>query len=117
MPASRYLARLGEAVTSLHATPGRRVQMLVEASLAAWIKHYRPDENSPNSAISYYLKGEIVAVLLDLEIRRATGDQRSLDDLMRLLRQRSGDGSGVPEDGVQRAASEEADGGTGHIFC
>src|SRR6266851_181649 len=58
MSAARYLARLGEAVTSLHATPGRRVQTLVEASLAAWIKHYRPDENSPNSAISYYLKGD-----------------------------------------------------------
>jgi predicted metalloprotease with PDZ domain len=108
MSAARYLNRLGEAITSLHCTPGRRVQTLAEASMAAWIKHYRPDENSPNSAISYYLKGEIVAVLLDLEIRRATRDKRSLDDVMRLLWKRYGDESGVPEDGVERAASEVA---------
>ncbi len=108
MSAARYLARLGEAITSLHGTPGRRVQSLDDASLSAWIKHYRPDENSPNSAISYYLKGEIVTSLLDLEVRRATGNQRSLDDLMRLLWKRFGDGRGLPEDGVENAASEIA---------
>src|SRR5229473_2323280 len=106
MSAPRYLARLGEAVTSLQATPGRRVQTLLEASQAAWIKHYRPDENSPNSAISYYLKGEIAATLLDLEIRRLTENERSLDDVMRLLWKRHGDERGVPEDGVEKAACE-----------
>lgn len=108
MSANRYLTRFGEALTSLHTTPGRKVQPLVEASFVSWIKHYRPDENSTNSAISYYLKGEIVACLLDLEIRRATSDKRSLDDVMRLLWQRYGDESGVPEDGVEKAASEVA---------
>ncbi len=108
MTASRYLTRLGETLTLLQSTPGRRVQTLTEASLVTWVKHYRPDENSPNSAISYYLKGEVVSALLDLEIRRATGDTRSLDDVVRLLWQRYGDGSGVPEDGVEAAASEVA---------
>ncbi|HME91779.1 MAG TPA: PDZ domain-containing protein [Myxococcaceae bacterium] len=108
MSASRYLNRLGECLTALHSTPGRKVQTLAEASMMAWIKHYRPDENSPNSAISYYLKGEIVAALLDLEIRRATQDERSLDDVMRLLWTRYGDERGVPEDGVERAATEVA---------
>jgi predicted metalloprotease with PDZ domain len=108
MSAARYLGRLGEALTSLHGTPGRRVQTLSDASLAAWIKHYRQDENSPNSAISYYLKGEIAAALLDLEIRSATADQRSLDDVMRLLWKRYADERGVPEDGVEKAASEVA---------
>jgi len=108
MSAQRFLIRLGESLSSLHQTPGRKVQSLAEASLTAWIKHYRPDENSPNSAISYYIKGEIVSVLLDLEIRRATGDQRSLDDVMRLLWNRYGNGVGVPEDGFERAASEVA---------
>ena len=93
MSAQRYLTRLGETLTTLHGTPGRRVQTLAEASLMSWIKHYRPDENSPNSAISYYLKGEVVCALLDLEIRRATGDAKGLDDVMRLLWQRYGDGS------------------------
>ncbi|ATB46933.1 M61 family metallopeptidase [Corallococcus macrosporus] len=108
MSAQRYLTRLGETLTALHATPGRRVQTLTEASLVSWVKHYRPDENSPNSAISYYLKGEVVSALLDLELRRATGDARSLDDVMRLLWERYGDGSGVPEDGVEAVASEVA---------
>lgn len=111
IPPQRYLTRLGELLTTLHGLPGRRVQSLEEASMQAWVKHYRPDENSPNSAISYYLKGELVAWLLDLEIRRATADQKSLDDVMRLLWQRFGDESGVPEDGVEQAAREVAGAG------
>ncbi|MET0405567.1 MAG: PDZ domain-containing protein, partial [Cystobacter sp.] len=108
MSASRYLTRLGETLSALQATPGRKVQTLAESSLVCWVKHYRPDEHSPNSAISYYLKGEVVAVLLDLELRRLTDNARGLDDLMRLLWTRHGDGSGVPEDGVEAAASEVA---------
>lgn len=108
MSASRYLTRLGETLTTLHGTPGRRYQPLGEASFSAWIKHYRPDENSPNSAISYYLKGEVVSALLDLEVRRATADRQSLDDVMRLLWTRYGDERGVPEDGVEAAAREVA---------
>ena len=106
MPAGRYLVRLGEVVTNLQATPGRKMQTLLEASQMAWIKHYRPDENSPNSCISYYVKGEVVAALLDLEIRRATDDRKSLDDVMRLLWTRYGDERGVGEDGVEKAACE-----------
>lgn len=108
MSAARYLIRLGETLTALHATPGRKVQTLAEASLVSWVKHYRPDESSPNTAISYYLKGEVVSALLDLEIRRATRDARGLDDVMRVLWRRHGDGPGVPEDGVEAAASEVA---------
>jgi predicted metalloprotease with PDZ domain len=108
LTANRYLQKLGENLTSLHCTPGRGVQTLSEASQVAWIKHYRPDENSPNSAISYYLKGEIVAVLLDLEIRRRTDDKKSLDDVMRLLWKNYGDGRGVPEDGVEKVVAEVA---------
>ncbi|MBN1210005.1 MAG: M61 family metallopeptidase [Myxococcaceae bacterium] len=108
MSAQRYLTRLGETITNLHATPGRRVQTLAEASLVSWVKHYRPDENSANSAISYYLKGEVVCALLDLEIRRATEDAKSLDDVLRLLWQRHGDGSGVTEDGVEATVREVA---------
>ena len=108
MSASRYVTRLGETLSALHATPGRKAQTLAEASLVSWVKHYRPDEHSPNSAISYYLKGEVVAALLDLEIRQATDNARGLDDVMRLLWQRYGDESGVPEEGVEAAASEVA---------
>ncbi|XXF75905.1 PDZ domain-containing protein [Myxococcaceae bacterium GXIMD 01537] len=106
MSAARYLTRLGETLTALHSTPGRKLQPLAEASLLSWVKHYRPDENTANSAISYYLKGEVVAVLLDLEIRRATQDAKGLDDVMRLLWSRYGDESGVPENGVEAAVAE-----------
>lgn len=110
MSGARYLCRLGEAFSVLLATPGRMVQTLEEASLTAWVKYYRQDENTPNSAVSYYLKGELVALCLDLEIRRATADAKSLDDVMRLLWTRYGDGRGVPESGVEEAAVEIAGG-------
>jgi predicted metalloprotease with PDZ domain len=106
--AARYLTRIGEALTALHGTPGRRALSLADASLWTWIKQYRPDENATNSFVSYYLKGELVSLLLDLELRRATDNRRSLDDVVRLLWQRHGRGVGVPEDGVERAASEVA---------
>lgn len=106
MPVGRYLMRVGEALTALHGTPGRRVMPLVDASFLSWVKHYRPDENSPNSAVSYYLKGEIVCLLLDLHLRRASQDKRSLDDVLRLLWRRYGDESGVSEDGIEAALLE-----------
>ncbi len=102
----RYLSRLGEVVSAVEVAPGRRVLSLQEASFVAWIKHYRPDENTPNSAISYYLKGEVLALLIDLAIRQATSTTRSLDDVMRLLWRRYGDGRGVPEGGVEEAVLE-----------
>ncbi len=108
MSPQRYLTRLGETLTALHQTPGRLVQTLSDASWQAWVKHYRPDENSVNSSISYYLKGEVVCALLDLLLRKETGDQKSLDDVMRLLWARYRDESGVAEEGIERAASEVA---------
>jgi predicted metalloprotease with PDZ domain len=98
----RWLEALGKALTSLERTPGARKMSLEEASFLAWVKHYRPDENSPNSAISYYLKGELVAFALDLALRRAG---RSLDQLLLALYERH-QASGVPEDGVERVAAE-----------
>lgn len=97
-----WLAHLGRAFTQLERTPGARKMGLEEASLTAWVKYYRPDENSNNSAVSYYLKGELVAFALDLALRAAG---RSLDDLLRLLYARHAE-SGLPEDGVERAVEE-----------
>jgi predicted metalloprotease with PDZ domain len=56
-----------------------------ESSFDTWIKFYRPDENSVNSQISYYDKGELLGLLLDLDIRRRTNNAKSLDDVMRYL--------------------------------
>jgi predicted metalloprotease with PDZ domain len=78
-----FLASLSDKIEILQTTPGRTVQSIAIASFDAWIKHYRPDENSPNTSISYYVKGAVVAFLLDLEIRRLSKGNRSLDDVMR----------------------------------
>jgi predicted metalloprotease with PDZ domain len=69
----------------LQNTPGRLEMSAEESSFDAWIKQYRPDENSINSSVSYYDKGAILGLLLDLEIRRRTAGAKSLDDVMRLL--------------------------------
>jgi predicted metalloprotease with PDZ domain len=100
--ARRHLRNVGQALTALERTPGARKMSVEEASFLAWVKHYRPDENSVNSAISYYLKGELVALALDLALRQAGS---SLDVLLRTLYARFQDG-GLPEDGVERAAAE-----------
>jgi predicted metalloprotease with PDZ domain len=83
-----FLASLSDKIEALQTTPGRNAQSLSSASFDAWIKLYRPDENSPNASISYYVKGAIVAFLLDMKIRHASHGARSLDDVMRLAYER-----------------------------
>lgn len=83
--AKSFLNNLGKEITRFQMTPGRLVQPLSESSFDAWIKLYRPDANSGNSQISYYLKGEMVSLLLDLLIRERHGNSRSLDDVMRQM--------------------------------
>ncbi len=73
------------AMQALQDRPGRFETSLEEASFDAWIKYYRQDENSVNNQISYYDKGEIVAFLLDVEIRARSGGKHSLDDVFREL--------------------------------
>ncbi|MDR2637694.1 MAG: PDZ domain-containing protein [Zoogloeaceae bacterium] len=80
-----YLELLGKTLTQVRRTPGRHRQSLADASFDAWIKYYRPDANSPNAQISYYSKGALLALWLDLELRRKSGGRTSLDDLMRDL--------------------------------
>ncbi len=83
-----FLAALARLARIASEFPGSRVQSLEESSFDAWIKFYRPNENAKNSRISYYVKGCVVALLLDLEIRRRTRGRRSLDDVMRGLKRR-----------------------------
>jgi len=102
-----YLELLGRSITAYLRNPGRARQTLAESSFDAWIKYYRQDENSPNAAVSYYVKGSLVALCLDLLIRSRTRGRKSLDDLMRALWRRHGmTGVGVEEDGVERLAEE-----------
>ena len=85
-----FLKNLAKEITRFLTTPGRKIQPLAESSFDAWIKLYRRDANSDNSQISYYLKGELVSLLLDLLIRHRHQNQRSLDDVIRQMWQRFG---------------------------
>ena len=83
--AQEYLAALGNTISSVLRAPGRLKQSVAESSFEAWTKYYRQDEQSPNSIISYYTKGAMVALAIDLTLRERTGGKRSLDDVMRQL--------------------------------
>jgi predicted metalloprotease with PDZ domain len=105
--AERYLELLARTITTVLRTPGRLTQSVADSSFDAWVKFYRPDENSPNAVVSYYTKGALIACALDLTLRRE--GRATLDDLMRALWERYGRrGVGVPEDGIPALASELA---------
>jgi predicted metalloprotease with PDZ domain len=82
---SEFLTATARAMQNLQNTPGRLVQSVEESSFDAWIKYYRQDENSINSQVSYYDKGALLGLLLDLEIRKRSAGAKSLDDVMRYL--------------------------------
>lgn len=102
LPARRYLRALGRLLTTLARTPGAGKLTVEEASQLAWVKLYRPDENSGNSGVSYYLKGEPVALALDLALRRAGHD---LDGVTRDAFARWSK-TGLPEDGIEKLVAE-----------
>lgn len=107
IPESDYLELLGKSATRVFRSPGRHLQSLADSSFDAWTKFYRQDENAINAIVSYYTKGALVALALDLRIRRDTGGRHSLDDVMRTLWERHGKtGVGVPEDGIETVAGE-----------
>jgi len=81
----RYLNIVANTVNFIENSPGNKIQPVAEASFDAWIKYYRPNENSANSTISYYTKGALIGTLLDLEIIHQTKGEKSLDDVMRFL--------------------------------
>ncbi|MBA3531879.1 MAG: M61 family metallopeptidase [Ardenticatenales bacterium] len=78
----RCLDLLAERIAAYRLQPGRLIQSLEESSLTAWIKFYRQDENYVNSGISYYLKGGLVALMLDLHLRLSSQNKHSLDDVV-----------------------------------
>ncbi|MCF7826664.1 MAG: PDZ domain-containing protein [Candidatus Marinimicrobia bacterium] len=82
---NEYLETLKNEINSLESRPGKRHQSAAESSFDAWIKYYRPNEHSSNSTISYYNKGLLIGLLLDLKIIDATKGKISLDDVIRRL--------------------------------
>ncbi|AQG79237.1 M61 family metallopeptidase [Spirosoma montaniterrae] len=80
-----YLGIVANDITQIENQPGTRVQTVSESSFDAWIKGYRPNENSANTTISYYSKGSVLGTILNLAILAGSNGERSMDDLMRLL--------------------------------
>jgi len=110
---SDYVKLLTKTVNGVLRGSGRAKQSVAESSFDAWIKYYRQDENAPNAIVSYYAKGSLVALALDLTIRTETRGRKSLDDVMRVLWRRygrdfyaAGGGRGVAEDEVEALFDE-----------
>ena len=102
-----WLELTAKTISNVQRTPGRLRQSLAESSFDAWSKFYRPDENTPNAVVSYYAKGALVALALDLSLRSQTRGSISLDDVMRSLWQRNGlTGTGVKDDDIRLLAEE-----------
>ncbi|MGI9516015.1 MAG: hypothetical protein ACR2NP_03125, partial [Pirellulaceae bacterium] len=95
----KFVRIMSGMVRGVMSREGRKIQSLRDSSHDAWIKFYRPSENSRDTQVSYYSKGAVVAFLLDVEIRSASGGKKSLDDALRLLWERhSGDVGYLPEE-------------------
>lgn len=106
-----YFELLAKSIGAVARGSGRQLQSVAESSFDAWIKYYRQDENAPNAIVSYYTKGSLVALALDLTIRARSAGRRSLDDVMRLLWTRFGRDfaqrrTGVDEDAFARLLEE-----------
>ncbi len=80
-----YLELLARNITQLTRGTGHQKQTVLESSFDAWTKFYKQDENAPNAIVSYYTKGALIALLIDLTLRRDSNNELSLDDVMRAL--------------------------------
>ena len=94
-----YLRLVSDNWNGILRGPGRHKQSLADSSFDAWTKYYQADENTPNAVVSYYGKGALLALGLDLKIRAFSKNKLSLDDLMRLLWRKHGR-EGIAEDGL-----------------
>lgn len=96
-----YLKLVSDNWNGILRGPGRQKQSLADSSFDAWTKYYQADENTPNAVVSYYGKGALLALGLDLQIRAFSNNQKSLDDLMRLIWKKHGlILEGIAEDGL-----------------
>ncbi len=109
-----YLKLLSRTISNVQRGPGREKQSVAESSFDAWTRFYKQDENAVNAIVSYYTKGSLVALAIDLAIRDATRSKKSLDDVMRLMWTRYGRDFQTAQRGIEEtdmpALIEEATG-------
>lgn len=79
-----FYADLGEQISELEVRPANRWQSAEQSSLDAWLEKY-PLYNQPEHSVSYYTKGQVLGDLLDIVIRDRTGNEKSLDDVLRAM--------------------------------
>ena len=107
---TQYLTGLAKTLTTVTQRSSRFKQSVADSSFDAWIKYYRQDENAPNSVVSYYQKGSLIGLAIDLTIRVGTEGKRSLDEVMRLLwkewKAAGADYAGVGEDQIVQAVEQ-----------
>lgn len=85
-----YLSRLGDTLARVHRGVGGDRQTVADSSFHAWTRFYKQDENAPNAIVSYYAKGALIALCLDLLIRAQTRAQENLGTVMSAFWQRYG---------------------------
>jgi predicted metalloprotease with PDZ domain len=107
MKPADWLELMGRTITRVRKGPGRGLQSLADSSYDAWTKFYRQDEDAPNAIVSYYAKGALAALALDLTLRKETDGRTTLDHVWQALWERHGKPLvGVPEDGIEKLAEE-----------
>ncbi|HKC23890.1 MAG TPA: PDZ domain-containing protein [Thermoanaerobaculia bacterium] len=112
-----FFEDLGKELLAHKENPGSAVQSAEMSSFDTWIRLYHPDENSPNVSESYYRRGALIGLALDLAIRRASGGTRSLDDVLRLLWREYGErGIGYPEGRYEEAVGQVLQGDAKELF-
>lgn len=115
--AESYLETVAQTITRVLRSAGRFRQSVEESSFDAWIKLYKPDANASNATISYYTKGSLIALALDLTLRHKSDGACSLDTVMRECWKRYGiTGEGMPERGLESVASRLSGMGLGEFF-
>ncbi len=106
----QYLETLAKEMTRVYRMPGRHKQSVADSSLMTWTKFYQQDENAPNAIISYYTKGSLIALGLDLIIRAHTHNQKSLNDVLLALWQRHGVTNQALKDGEIESICQQVSG-------
>lgn len=102
-----YLEMLGKTITRVLRGNGRTKQSVAESSFDTWTRFYQQDESAANNIVSYYAKGSLIALALDFEIRQATDNKKSLDDVMKILWKSYGKKKiGLAEEKIEKIASD-----------
>lgn len=112
-----YLSILAKQMTRVYRMPGRFEQSVAESSWLTWTKFYQQNENAPNAIISYYTKGSLIALGLDLIIRQQTNSEKSLDDVLLHLWQHYGStGKGLNDGEIEAICSQVSGVDFTHFF-